>query len=40
VFLDYGEKNAPLLETIVESREQQPITTTDELKEVLAEIFT
>jgi 16S rRNA (cytosine1402-N4)-methyltransferase len=38
VFLDYGElKNAPLLaRTIVESREQQPLTTTDELKEVLA----
>ena len=38
VFLDYGElKNAPALaRTIVETREQQPIKTTDELKEVLA----
>ena len=38
VFLDYGElKNAPALaRTIVEAREQQPIKTTDELKEVLA----
>jgi 16S rRNA (cytosine1402-N4)-methyltransferase len=41
VFLDYGElKNAPVLaRTIVESREQQPITTTDELKEVLAKFL-
>jgi 16S rRNA (cytosine1402-N4)-methyltransferase len=41
VFLDYGElKNAPLLaRTIVESREQQPLTTTDELKEVLAKFL-
>ena len=38
VFLDYGElKNAPVLaRTIVEAREQQPIKTTDKLKEVLA----
>jgi 16S rRNA (cytosine1402-N4)-methyltransferase len=38
VFLDYGElKNAPALaRTIVEAREEQPIKTTDELKEVLA----
>ena len=38
VFLDYGElKNAPVLaRTIVEAREEQPIKTTDELKEVLA----
>ena len=38
VFLDYGElKNAPVLaRTIIEAREQQPIKTTDELKEVLA----
>lgn len=38
VFLDYGElKNAPALaKTIVEAREEQPIKTTDELKEVLA----
>jgi 16S rRNA (cytosine1402-N4)-methyltransferase len=38
VFLDYGElKNAPALaRTIVEEREQYPIKTTDELKEVLA----
>jgi 16S rRNA (cytosine1402-N4)-methyltransferase len=38
VFLDYGElKNAPLLaRTIVEAREEQPIKTTDKLKEVLA----
>lgn len=38
VFLDYGElKNAPVLaRTIVEARELRPITTTDELKEVLA----
>ena len=38
VFLDYGElKNAPVLSrTIIEAREQQPIKTTDELKEVLA----
>ena len=37
VFLDYGElKNAPALaRTIVEAREEQPIKTTDELKEVL-----
>jgi 16S rRNA (cytosine1402-N4)-methyltransferase len=41
VFLDYGElKNAPILaRTIAESREQQPITTTDELKEVLAKFL-
>ncbi len=41
VFLDYGElKNAPILaRTIVESREQQAITTTDELKEVLAKFL-
>jgi 16S rRNA (cytosine1402-N4)-methyltransferase len=41
VFLDYGElKNAPVLaRTIVEAREQQPITTTDELKEVLAKFL-
>lgn len=38
VFLDYGElKNAAVLaRTIVEAREEQPIKTTDELKEVLA----
>jgi 16S rRNA (cytosine1402-N4)-methyltransferase len=38
VFFDYGElKNAPVLaRTIVEAREEQPIKTTDELKEVLA----
>lgn len=38
VFLDYGElKNAPVLaRTIVEARELRPITTTDELKDVLA----
>ncbi|PIF61855.1 16S rRNA (cytosine1402-N4)-methyltransferase [Flavobacterium sp. 11] len=38
VFLDYGElKNAPALSrTIIEAREEQPIKTTDELKEVLA----
>jgi 16S rRNA (cytosine1402-N4)-methyltransferase len=38
VFLDYGElKNAPVLaRTIIEAREQQPIKTTDRLKEVLA----
>jgi 16S rRNA (cytosine1402-N4)-methyltransferase len=38
VFLDYGElKNAPALSrTIIEAREQRPIKTTDELKEVLA----
>ena len=38
VFLDYGElKNAPALaRTIIEAREEQPIKTTDELKEVLA----
>jgi 16S rRNA (cytosine1402-N4)-methyltransferase len=38
VFLDYGElKNAPVLaRTIIESRELQPIKTTDRLKEVLA----
>jgi 16S rRNA (cytosine1402-N4)-methyltransferase len=41
VFLDYGElKNAPILaRTILESREQQAITTTDELKEVLAKFL-
>jgi 16S rRNA (cytosine1402-N4)-methyltransferase len=38
VFWDYGElKNAPsLARTIIEAREDQPINTTDELKEVLA----
>ncbi len=38
VFYDYGElKNAPALaRTIVEAREDAPISTTDELKEVLA----
>lgn len=38
VFLDYGElKNAPALaRTIIEAREEQPIKTTDKLKEVLA----
>ncbi len=38
VFLDYGElKNAPALaRAIVEAREDQPIKTTDALKEVLA----
>ncbi|WPR72707.1 16S rRNA (cytosine(1402)-N(4))-methyltransferase RsmH [Flavobacterium sp. NG2] len=38
VFYDYGElKNAPALaRTIIEAREQMPIKTTDELKEVLA----
>lgn len=38
VFLDYGElKSAPALaKTIIEARENQPIKTTDELKEVLA----
>jgi 16S rRNA (cytosine1402-N4)-methyltransferase len=38
VFLDYGElKNAPVLSrTIIEAREDCPIKTTDELKEVLA----
>ena len=38
VFLDYGElKNAPVLSrTIIEARENYPIRTTDELKEVLA----
>lgn len=38
VFLDYGElKNAPALaRTIIEAREECPIKTTDELKEVLA----
>ena len=38
VFLDYGElKNAPVLaRTIIEAREQDPIKTTDALKEVLA----
>ena len=38
VFLDYGElKNAPALaRTIIEAREDQPIKTTDELKDVLA----
>jgi 16S rRNA (cytosine1402-N4)-methyltransferase len=38
VFLDYGElKSAPALaRTIIEAREYQPISTTDELKEVLA----
>lgn len=38
VFLDYGElKNAPAIaRTILEAREQQPIKTTDELKDILA----
>ena len=38
VFLDYGElKNAPvLIRTLIEAREQHPIKTTDDLKEVLA----
>lgn len=38
VFYDYGElKNAPALSrTIIESRQYQPIKTTDELKEALA----
>ncbi len=38
VFLDYGElKNAPALSrTIIEAREYQPISTTNELKDVLA----
>ena len=38
VFLDYGElKNAPALaRTIIETREYQPISTTDDLKDVLA----
>jgi len=38
VFLEYGElKNAPVLSrTIIEARENYPIKTTDELKEVLA----
>lgn len=38
VFFDYGElKNAPVLtRTIVEARRDYPISTTDELKEVLA----
>jgi len=38
VFFDYGElKNAPALaRTIIEAREEQPIKTTDKLKEVLA----
>ena len=38
VFVDYGElKNAPALaRTIIEFREERPIKTTDELKEVLA----
>ncbi|AWG20221.1 16S rRNA (cytosine(1402)-N(4))-methyltransferase [Flavobacterium faecale] len=38
VFYDYGElKNAPALSrTIIEAREQQPIKTTDDLKEILA----
>ncbi|MFE3866923.1 16S rRNA (cytosine(1402)-N(4))-methyltransferase RsmH [Flavobacterium sp. LS2P90] len=41
VFLDYGElKNAPVLaRTIVEAREEQPIKTTDKLKEVLAKFL-
>lgn len=39
VFLDYGElKNAPALSrTIIQAREHQPIKTTDELQEVLAQ---
>lgn len=38
IFLDYGElKNAPAIaRTILEAREQQPIKTTDELKDILA----
>jgi 16S rRNA (cytosine1402-N4)-methyltransferase len=41
VFLDYGElKNAPVLSrTIIESRENHPIKTTDELKDVLAKFL-
>jgi 16S rRNA (cytosine1402-N4)-methyltransferase len=41
VFLDYGElKIAPALaRTIVEAREQSPIKTTDELKEILAKFL-
>ncbi|HEY4618701.1 MAG TPA: 16S rRNA (cytosine(1402)-N(4))-methyltransferase RsmH [Flavobacterium sp.] len=41
VFLDYGElKNAPVLaRTIVAAREEQPIKTTDELKEILAKFL-
>ncbi|SDX33026.1 16S rRNA (cytosine1402-N4)-methyltransferase [Flavobacterium degerlachei] len=41
VFLDYGElKNAPVLaRTIVQAREERPITTTDDLKEVLAKFL-
>lgn len=41
VFLDYGElKNAPALaRAIVEAREEQPIKTTDALKEVLAKFL-
>ena len=41
VFYDYGElKNAPVLaRTIVEAREEMPIKTTDDLKEVLAKFL-
>ncbi|WP_193363018.1 16S rRNA (cytosine(1402)-N(4))-methyltransferase RsmH [Flavobacterium frigoris] len=41
VFLDYGElKNAPVLaRTIVQAREERPVTTTDDLKEVLAKFL-
>ena len=41
VFFDYGElKNAPALaRTIVEARAYQPISTTDELKDVLAKFL-
>ncbi|MBP4136675.1 16S rRNA (cytosine(1402)-N(4))-methyltransferase RsmH [Flavobacterium geliluteum] len=41
VFLDYGElKNAPVLSrTIIEARENHPIKTTDELKDVLAKFL-
>jgi 16S rRNA (cytosine1402-N4)-methyltransferase len=41
VFLDYGElKNAPVLaRTIIEAREEHPIKTTDELKDVLAKFL-
>ncbi|TDD94013.1 16S rRNA (cytosine(1402)-N(4))-methyltransferase RsmH [Flavobacterium cellulosilyticum] len=41
VFLDYGElKNAAALaRTIIEAREESPIKTTDELKEILAQFL-
>ncbi len=41
IFLDYGElRNAPALaRAIVEAREERPIKTTDELKQVLANIY-